>query len=487
MIDSTVTLTSSPQEDRVNREEDAGSQARFSVYVGRLSRALGHRDREGPFQAYCAGLLGTEGRKSVEPLAAATAPSRVSGQHQSLLHFIGQSEWSDAAVLAEVRAHVLPAIERHGPIEAWILDDTSFPKQGRHSVGVMRQYCGQLGKRANCQVAVTLSLANHHASLPVGHRLYLPEEWAKDEPRRRQAGVPEDVVFATKTAIALGLIEQTLAQDVPRGFVLADAGYGSDTAFREAVTALGLPYVMGVAPTTSVWAPGVRPLAQTKPRRGPPLLRLRRDEERKPVSVKELALALPEEAFEVIEWREGSNDVLKGRFARVRVHAAHRDNLRSELRPEEWLIIEWPQSEAEPTRYWLSTLPPDIAFDALVDAVKLRWRIERDYQELKQEVGLGHYEGRGWRGFHHHATLCIAAYGFLIAERQTIPPSGHRGSWRVQVSPVSCRPGPTRSAPAARTPRPKLDRHSATANSRRPCSPTPTLSLLPSTSTYLSL
>jgi hypothetical protein len=194
---------------------------------------------------------------------------------------------------------------------------------------------------------------------------------------------------------------------------------------------------MGVAPTTSVWAPSVRPLTQAKPWRakGPhPLPRLRRDGEHKPVSVRELALNLPEDAWRTITWREGTNASLKGRFARVRVHAAHRDNLRSELRPEEWLVIEWPESEEEPTKYWLSTLPPDIAFDQLVDAIKLRWRIERDYQELKQEVGLGHYEGRGWRGFHHHATLCIAAYGFLIAESQTIPPSGHPRAGRFQTS-----------------------------------------------------
>jgi SRSO17 transposase len=161
---------------------------RFSAYVERLSRSLGHRDRAAPFGAYCAGLLGTEGRKSAEPLAAATAPSRVSGQHQSLLHFVGQSEWSDATVLAEGRAYVLPALERRGPIEAWIVDDTAFPKQGRHSVGVARQYCGQLGKRANCQTAVMLSLANHHASLPVGYRLYLPKEWAEDATRRKKRG-----------------------------------------------------------------------------------------------------------------------------------------------------------------------------------------------------------------------------------------------------------------------------------------------------------
>lgn len=473
----------------MRQDEEAGSEDRFSAYVERLSTALGHRDREGPFRAYCTGLLGTEGRKSVEPLAAATAPSRASGQHQSLLHFVGQSEWSDAAVLAQVRATVLPAMERHGPIEAWILDDTSFPKQGQHSVGVGRQYCGQLGKRANCQAAVTLSLANHHASLPVGYRLYLPKEWAGDEPRRKRAGVPDDVVFETKPAIALGLLKQALAQDIPHGFVLADAGYGSDTAFREAVTALGLPYAMGVGPTTSVWGPGVRPLAQAKPwsGKGPrPLLRLRRDEVRKPISVKDLALDLPAQVWQVIEWREGSNDVLKGRFARVRVHAAHRDNLRSELRPEEWLIVEWPDTEREPTKYWLSTLPEDIAFDRLVDAVKLRWRIERDYLELKQEVGLGHYEGRGWRGFHHHATLCIAAYGFLIAERETIPPSGPLGPGRFQVSPVSHRPGPTRSAPAPRASRPKLNRHPSPTNSRSPCSRPAQMPLLPPQPTLMT-
>ena len=298
----------------------------------------------------------------------------------------------------------------------------------------------------------------------------MPKEWAEDAPRREQAGVPDDVVFETKPAIALGLLKQALAQGIAPGFVLTDTGYGSDTAFREEVTELGLPYVAGVGPTTSVWPPGVRPLAQTKPRRGkrqPPLLRLRRDDERKPVSVKELALDLPDEAWQVIEWREGSNDVLKGRFARVRVHAAHRDNLRSELRPEEWLVIEWPESEKEPTQYWLSTLPPDIAFDQLIDAIKLRWRIERDYQELKQEVGLGHYEGRGWRGFHHHATLCIAAYGFLISEKETIPPSGHPCRRRFQKPAVSRRPRSTPSASAPRAPRPKLHRHPPPTHRRR--------------------
>ena len=453
----------------MERGKDEASELRFSLYLEGLARALGHRDRKAPFQAYCAGLLGTEGRKSVEPLAAATAPARVSGQHQSLLHFVGQSEWSDAAVLAAVRAYVLPALNRHGAIEAWIVDDTAFPKKGRHSVGVARQYCGQLGGRANCQTAVTLSLANHHASLPVGYRLYLPKEWAEDRPRRQKAGVPDDAVFQTKPAIALGLLAQAVADQAPPAVVLADAAYGADTAFREAVTALGLAYALGVPPVTGVWPPGVRPTAQVKPWRGKgprPVLRLRRDEEHRPVSVKDLALSLAKDAWRAIAWREGSNKKLEGRFARVRVHAAHRDNLRSELRPEEWLIIEWPEGENEPTKYWLSTLPADIALDPLVDAIKLRWRIERDYQELKQEIGLGHYEGRGWRGFHHHATMCIAAYGFLIAERETIPPSNRPRAGRFPTSAVSRRPGPTRSTAASRASRLQLHRNAQPAHRR---------------------
>ena len=202
------------------------SEARFSAYVEGLVGVIGHADRAVPLRDYCVGLLMPGERKSVEPLAAVTAPGRVAAQHQSLLHFVGNAPWSDARVLAKVRDLVLPAIERSGPIEAWIIDDTSFPKKGRHSVGVARQYCGQLGKQENCQVAVTLSIANHAASLPVAYRLYLPEAWAADPVRRRKAGVPEDVGFATKPEIALEQIRAAVAAGIPRGTVLMDAGYG---------------------------------------------------------------------------------------------------------------------------------------------------------------------------------------------------------------------------------------------------------------------
>jgi len=291
-------------------------------------------------------------RKSVEPMAAVTAPERTAAQHQSLLHFVGEGKWSDAKVLAKVRELVLPEIERHGPIEAWIIDDTGFPKKGQHSVGVARQYCGQLGKQDNCQVAVSLSLANHHASLPVAYRLYLPEDWAKDSERRRKTGVPKEVSFKTKPEIALEQITAACEAGLPRGVVLMDAGYGNNSGLRADITALGLAYVAGILSNTTVWAPGTGP---SPPKKwsgiGRPPTLLRRDGKHQPISVKELALGLPKRAWRVVKWREGSAEWLSSRFARVRVRTARRDYKLTESRSEEWLLIEWPEGEKEPTKY----------------------------------------------------------------------------------------------------------------------------------------
>jgi len=405
------------------------SESRFSAYVEGLVSVIGHADRAGPLRDYCVGLMLPSERKSVEPMAAVTAPGRTAAQHQSLLHFVGNAAWSDERVLAKVREMVLPEVERHGPIEAWIIDDTGFPKQGRHSVGVARQYCGQLGKQDNCQVVVSLSVANHHASLPVAYRLYLPQDWAEDRKRRRKTGVPEEISFKTKPEIALEQLRWACEAALARGVVLMDAGYGAETDLRTNITMLGLRYVAGTRPNTTVWPSGTAPLPPKRwSGRGRPPKLMRRDGKHQPISVKQLALGLPARAWQTIKWREGTTDWLSSRFARVRVRVAHRDYNLTDSRPEEWLLIEWPKDEDEPTKYWLSTLPKDISFHRLVDITKLRWRIERDYQELKQEVGLGHFEGRGWRGFHHHATLCIAAYGFLVSERETIPPSGPRST-----------------------------------------------------------
>ena len=274
-----------------------GSEARFAAYVESFASVIGHKDRIGPLRDYCTGLMLPCERKSVEPMAAVTAPSRTAAQHQSLLHFVGEGGWSDERVLAKVHEVVLPAIEREGPVEAWIIDDTGFPKQGRHSVGVARQYCGQLGKQDNCQVAVSLSLANRHASLPVAWRLYLPQEWAADPTRRRKAHVPADITFKTKAEIALDQLRWACAAGLPRGVVLLDAGYGNNSDLRAEITALDLTYVAGILSTTTVWPPGTAPLP---PKRwsghGRPPTRLRRDRKHQPIAVKELALGLSKRA-----------------------------------------------------------------------------------------------------------------------------------------------------------------------------------------------
>ena len=429
------------------------SEARFSEYVEALATVLGREDRAGPLKDYCIGLLMPGERKSVEPMAAIIAPARVSAKHQSLLHLVGQAAWSDEAVLAKARELVLPAIEAQGKIEAWIVDDTAFTKK------VQWASPGNIagGKTDNCQIAVTLSIANHAASLPIAYQLYLPEDWAVDEARRKEARVPDDVTFRTKPEIALAQIRAALAAGVAPGVLLTDAGYGADGAFRSAVTASGLTYVVGVQSTLSVWPPGVEPLPP-KPwsGRGRPPSRMRRDGGHVPVSAKTLARGLPEEAWRIVPWREGSNEILSSRFAAVRIRPASRDWKFSTPHPLEWLLIEWPEGEKEPTKYWLSTLPEDTPIDVLVDTAKLRWRIERDYEELKSELGLAHFEGRSWRGFHHHAVLCIAAYGFLIRERAAIPPSGPR---QRQMSRLSLRPKPRGAANPTRTTCRKFDRH----------------------------
>ncbi len=454
------------------------SEARFVAYVESLAGVLGHADRARPLENYCAGLLLPGERKSVEPMAAVVAPSRVSAEHQSLLHFVAQAPWSDAAALNKVRELVLPAIEAQGgPIEAWIVDDTGFAKKGVHSVGVARQYCGRLGKTDNCQIAVTLSLANHAASLPIAWRLYLPQEWADDEARRKKAHVPEDVIFETKPQIALRQIKAAIEAGVRRGVVLADAAYGTNGEFRAALTQLGLSYTVGVQSNVTVWSPGTEPLAPKEwGGRGRRPTRLRRDAGHAPVSVKELAKNLPADAWKEVTWREGSNASLSSRFAAIRVRPACEDFRRTQPHAFEWLLIEWPEGEAEPSKYWLSTLPPDMPLSALVDIAKLRWRIERDYEELKSELGLAHFEGRGWRGFHHHATLCIAAYGFLIRERAAIPPSTAKSRKKPALHD---RRRPTGSPDPARASRPKLDRHGQAQAHRRPRQNAPAMSVLP--------
>ena len=440
--------------------------AELEGYLDRLAGVLGHANRRSGLRDYCRALMLPIPRESVEPMAACLDPEHVQAKHQALHHFVAKSAWSDEALLREVRAVVQPVLGLEQGVY-WIVDDTGLPKHGRHSVGVARQYCGQLGKMENCQVAVSLSLASERASLPIKWRLYLPPEWANDGPRRARAGVPETIGFATKPEIALAQVEEALREGVPPGVVLADAAYGDSAAFRDRLRALGLAYAVGVRSATTVWPEEEAPcLPAPSGGRGRPRTRLVRDPRRPARSLEALALALPLEAWKLVSWREGSNETLSSRFAAVRVCAAHGNTPRA----SEWLLIEWPEQETGPTKYILSTLPEDTPLERLVAVSKMRWRIEWDYRELKQELGLGHYEGRSWRGLHHHATLCIAAYGFLLWQRlRHGDKKNPTALGQAPALPESYRPRGATTQPAARR---RLDRH-ATDPARRAHRPLP--------------
>jgi len=414
---------------------------RFGRYLSKLERSLGHADRALPFRSYVTGLLLPGDRKSVEPMAARVAPDRVRAVHQSMHHFVATSPWQSDALLSKVRELVLPTIEKHGAITSWIIDDTGIPKKGTASVGVSHQYCGQLGKQANCQVAVSLSIANDFASLPIAYQLYLPKSWTDDRRRCRAVGVPSSVRFLTKPEIALRHLRGACAAALPRGVVVADAAYGNNTEFRENVAELGLQYMMAIQASTTVWRLDEEPVQPNRRKRlGRPPLILKRRRGKSPAALGDLARDLPASAFADITWREGTKAALSSRFAALRVHVAHRDELRHAVRPAEWLLIEWPIAEEQPRKYWFSNLPETTPLSELVAHAQRRWRIERDYQELKDEIGLDHYEGRSWLGFHHHAALCIAAYGFLAAERGVFPPPDIRTALPQSALPASFRP-----------------------------------------------
>ena len=306
-------------------------QKRLAAYLDGLAQAAGHADRVIPLKNYCTGLLLEGERKSVEPMAARLAPDNVRRMHQSLHHLVADAPWNDETVLDQVRRSVVPAMTKKEPIVAWIVDDTGFPKKGQHSVGVARQYCGQVGKQENCRVVVSVSVATWHASLPIAWRLYLPEIWVKDSKRRRKVGIPDEVRFQTKPQIALEQIHHAVDKEVPGDLVLADAGYGIDGQFRAGLRELGFQYLVGVQSSISVWEPGQQPLP-AKPWKGkgrPPRL-LRRNDKNQPISAKQLALALPALAWNRVTWRKGVAQKLTSRFVEVRVRPAHLDYWESE-------------------------------------------------------------------------------------------------------------------------------------------------------------
>jgi SRSO17 transposase len=393
------------------------------TFLDAMFDGMGRTERRRAMSGYVMGLLLDGERKSIEPMAARLVddPREIQAMRQRLQEAVSVSSWSDDDLFRRLALKV----ERDLPgIEALVVDDTGFPKKGKSSVGVSRQYAGCLGRTDNCQVATSLHLAGESGSACIAVRLYLPEAWTDDRARCAKVGVPVDVVFQKKWQIALGQLEDARRWGVRDHVVLADTGYGEITDFREGLQALGYEFVVGIPTSLAVWAPDTGPLEPTGTRtgsRGRPRTRFY-DGEDAPVSVSSLAKSLGRSACRNVAWREGSRGTQSSRFGAVRVRTAHRHTEGREPGEEQWLLYEWPVDEPAPTKYWLSNLSARMPMRELVRLAKLRWRVERDYQEMKGELGLDHFEGRTWRGFHHHAALCAVAHAFLSLRRAFFPP-----------------------------------------------------------------
>jgi SRSO17 transposase len=399
----------------VKPREIAKLERELRQYLAGFVDGLGRPERREALRLYMTGLLLEGERKSIAPIAGRLVDkeSEIEAMRQRLQQAVVIADWSDSDVLARL-AQKLDA-ELPG-VEAFVIDDTGFPKKGKHSVGVQRQYSGTLGRVDNCQVAVSLHLAGEQGSGMIGFRLFLPESWATDRKRRKRVGVPSEVVAATKGELALAQLDAALAAGIRHHVVLADAGYGESREFRDALAQRGLRYVVAVNGEPVVWPPGSAPRFTRKTQDG---LQRYRDEQHPAVALKQLAPTL---RFSRVSWREGSKGWQHGQFAAVRVRTAHGHASGKRPGEEQWLLCQSTGDSKTPYKFWLSNLPPSSTVATLVRFAKLRWRVERDYQELKQELGLDHFEGRTWRGFHHHATLCAVAHGFLALRRALFPP-----------------------------------------------------------------
>ena len=393
---------------------DQSGQVRLAEYFDRIGGVLADDRRRASFATYALGLLSEAERKSIEPIAARSCPNleQVGAVHQQLQHFLVDSRWSDHEVRLAGARYAIEALSAREPIETWQLDDTGFLKQGKHSVGVQRQYTGSAGKIANCQIGVSLSVATRTEQLPIDFELYLPKSWMESDERREEARIPEEVTFKTKIELACDMIRRAVADDIPRGVVLADAFYGDEPSFRAAVRSQGLHYAVGIKSDQRVWK---------LDRRG------RRCD--KPLTVAPLARSLEPKASRRLTWRQGVRAPLAGRFALQRVVPAYRapgDDLA--LRESVWLIMEQPEGEPE-IKYSFASLPRNWSKKRLIRLLKQRWRTERVYQDLKGELGLDHYEGRRYCGWHHHVSVALACYAFVIAERSRLfspPPRGSK-------------------------------------------------------------
>lgn len=388
-------------------------EQRLRGYLDRIAGHLKDHRKRASFAIYAHGLLGDSERKSVEPIAAVAAgdPKDAERMHHKLLHFVGQSDWSDEQVRLEAVRYACEALGEHEELTTFVIDDTGFLKQGTESPGVQRQYTGSAGKITNCQVGVSLEISTATQHAPVDFELYLPESWTSDPEKRKKAHIPDDVTFKTKPELALQMLERAARAELPGSIVLADSAYGECAWFRDAVTLLGFDFAVGVKKALHVRRVGA------KGKLG------------KPLAVCEVAKTIKKRERRRVTWRDGSKGDLSGRFSFCRVKTLHDDGTPLDERADVWLVIEWPERQGDRIKYYLSTLPKRMSRRQLVRIIKERWRTERMYQDMKGELGLDHYEGRSYRGWHHHVSVVIACYAFVIAERaRAFPPSARRQS-----------------------------------------------------------
>lgn len=393
------------------QEFDAAGKARLDQYIAQLGTHLKDRRKRESFAIYTFGILGESDRKSVEPIAALACgdPEGTKRMHDKLLHFVGVADWSDRALRLEAARYVCSALAEHEKVTTWVIDDTGFLKQGVHSPGVQRQYTGSAGKITNCQIGVSLEISTATQHAPIDFELYLPERWTEDPVRRAEARIPEDVTFKTKIELALGMIERAARDGIPGEIVLADSAYGDSCNFRDTVRLLGFDYAVGIRNGTKVRRIGTHGRLGT------------------PRTVAELARTIPRRQRRMLRWREGTNGTLAGRFSFCQVKTVHDDGSPAEQREPLWLVIEWPPNDDERTKFYLTTLPRRMSHKEIVRTLKERWRTERMYEDLKGELGLDHFEGRSFPGWHHHVSVVLCCYAFVVAERsRAFPPSPGR-------------------------------------------------------------
>jgi len=382
-------------------------ERRLADFVQGVGGVLANKKRRESFACYAMGLLGDGDRKSTEPIAARACPDpeEVDALHQRLLHFIGKADWSDVDVRQYATRYALTPMTKHEAVDSWIIDDTGFLKQGTHSVGVQRQYTGSAGKIANCQIGVSLCVATSREQLPIDFELYLPKSWAEDPARRLEAHIPKEVQFKTKIELAIDMLRRAIKANIPRGVLLADSFYGDVAAFRREARKLGLDYAVGVSSNIAVWQ--VDKLGNRSDR----------------IAVEEIA-AETRRTSRMVTWREGTKRALSARFAMRRVVPCHYDGVPASKREAVWLVIEWEEGKKEPVHYF-SSLPLETTRKQLVRIIKQRWRTEQAYQEMKGELGLDHFEGRLFRGWHHHVSVVLCCYAFVLAEKSgAFSPSG---------------------------------------------------------------